>query len=267
LIKSLKIDLAKLKNQYEVPGSEERAEDFEGGSYKNNLARLNWKLINSVGSTYGVVNNPELNTVNPSLKTGELTRSEANGSTQIQVHLGDQYWDLTTTRYITLKLRADVNTNLQVKLSRDGVDAFDVSANIRGDAEWHELELDFTKIPYAQLQNTFNQLDFVFTSTNSDETGVVWFDEIKFSDNVSTALHRIPFNKTIIYPNPSDDLVWFKSEHAINRVEVFSMEGALMLVQGGKDMQSLSLQSLSTGHYLLRLSNAKAQFVSQIIKI
>jgi len=264
LVKDLKLDLHNLKNQYEVPGSEERAEDFEGGRYKNELAKLDWNLINSGSDQYRVVNNPKSTSVNASAKVGKLIQATDNSKTQLQVHLGDQFWDLTTTRFIQMQIRANAAINAELVLSIDGEQAHTVNFSVDGNLDWHNLKYDFTDIPYDKLQNYYNQLDLIISS---DQVAIIWFDNVEFKDNVATAINEIQESESVLFPNPTEDIVSFKSNKPIQQVEVFNMKGNRIIMERGTDIKRLSLQSLQKGSYIVRLCTAETSNTSKILKL
>lgn len=54
-----------------------------------------------------------------------------------------------------------------------------------------------------------------------------------------------------LYPNPATDLVYIQSQHPVNKVEVYSLEGKKLNVK--YDLNSLNVSSLSKGVYLIKL--------------
>ncbi|MBS2210269.1 sulfatase-like hydrolase/transferase [Carboxylicivirga mesophila] len=252
VVKALKLKLASLKQQYEVPGADVIAEDFEGGLYKNNQAKLNWQLQNSAGSAYRVVNNPDNSDANASLNTGRIVRNGATTATTLSVNLGDQFWDLMVNRYLSLKVRSDISTDIQIALSKDGSDVLVKKSTVTGNAGWSEIRLDFSDIPYASLQNTYNQLSIIMGATTPNADGTIWFDELTFVDNLSTDIKNIGTEQGYFYPNPTNGDVSIKGLEHVASIEVYALNGALVAVERGANISQLSLNNLNNGTYLLR---------------
>jgi len=267
VVKDLKLQLATLKQKYEVPGCEWMAEDFEGGLYKNDMAKLHWQLLSGAGSSYKVVNNPLQNSMNASAKTGKLIRNGASSPTKLSVNLNDQYWDLMVNRYLSLKVRSNFSSDVQIVLSKDGDEQFAKSLNVSGDKQWAELRFDFSDLPYHALQNTFNQLDVVIASSNSNQDGIVWFDDLFFEDNLTTDITHFLVNESKLYPNPTDGEVHVNGLDAVNEVEVFALNGTMVATERGHNISQVSLSHLRTGTYLIRLKNEMGTaYVGKIIK-
>ncbi|MCG8581111.1 MAG: sulfatase-like hydrolase/transferase [Bacteroidales bacterium] len=267
VIKDLKLELASLKKQYEVPGAELIAEDFEGGLYKNELAKMDWELLSSAGSSYRVVNNPLPNEMNASAKTGKLIRNGASTQTTLSVNLENQFWDLMVSRYLTLKVRSNFNSDIQIVLSKDGEGQFVKSNSVSGNNDWIELRFNFSDIPYSKLQNYFNQMDIVIASSNPDEDGIVWFDDLCFDDNLTTDIKNFSNDETLLYPNPTDDLLYIGGAETVDTVEVFALNGAVVARESGNSISQVSLNKLKNGTYFVRLSNGKrTSYVGKIVK-
>ena len=255
-VKELKLKLAHLKNKYELPGADKVVEDFEGGDYKNNQAKQNWQLTSSNGSSYRVVNNPADNAVNSSTKVGKIVRNGATSSTKLFVNLENEFWDLMISRSLSVKVRSDYNTDIKVSFSKDGSGSYSKSFNVDSGAEWVKVDIDFSDMPYDKLQNTFNQLELEFSLSNPDSDGIVWFDDLCFEDNLATDILGFKNEQVYLFPNPTKDTLNIKGIDNVQRVEIYSINGALVSVVKGGDIRKIDLMNLSDGMYLVRLQVA-----------
>lgn len=76
--------------------------------------------------------------------------------------------------------------------------------------------------------------------------------------------------KVKLFPNPTSDFIHIEdSKNDINGVEVFSIDGKLLLSTSLSIPQSIDIRNLPKGNYILKLRNKNAQVVSTnlIIKI
>ena len=266
LIASLKLELATLRNQYEVPGSEKHAEDFEGGDYWDNQANLNWVLATEGASDLSIVPNPLVDDTNTTANVGEIILSEELNPVSLQVNLADEFWDFTTNRYATLKLKTALATKVGIRLSFNGENEYVKWIETQGLDVWVNYKFDLTNILDGNLQNTYNQLELVFGSADNPVAGAILFDELEFTDNVTTALRQIQGNDGFVYPNPTCETVYFNFDN-VSKVEVFDIEGSLKLAEQGANMKSVSLAALKDGFYLLRLSTGNKKIVRKVKKV
>lgn len=59
----------------------------------------------------------------------------------------------------------------------------------------------------------------------------------------------------LLYPNPFKDEIHFVGEKQYNRIEVFNTLGKLVKIADGSMLQSINLADLSSGAYLIKVSN------------
>ena len=88
--------------------------------------------------------------------------------------------------------------------------------------------------------------------------------------DVVTSVSQINRDALIkVYPNPSHDLIWIKSELPIKYIQLFSNLGELVCGVSGQDLKEnrLSLNGIAPGLYILRiLTNNTCRNVSLIIR-
>jgi hypothetical protein len=71
---------------------------------------------------------------------------------------------------------------------------------------------------------------------------------------------------SLIYPNPSGDLLFFKTNTVISEALVYDIKGSLLLNAVGKNLQSLEIISLPKGIYFLYLKDKTRTKVYKFIK-
>lgn len=72
-----------------------------------------------------------------------------------------------------------------------------------------------------------------------------------FENTGSSGFQKIELFDVEVFPNPSSDFVQIKSELPIESVQLFDIQGKLIMEQQGNE-QMLSLRDLPNGHYALR---------------
>ena len=81
----------------------------------------------------------------------------------------------------------------------------------------------------------------------------------------STGNDTQPSPNISVYPNPVKDEIFIKSDLQIEKVEVYSLTG-LLLIQKNNVNDKISVSSLSKGVYILRVYTEKEVIVRKIIK-
>ncbi|WP_084466331.1 T9SS type A sorting domain-containing protein [Kaistella palustris] len=73
--------------------------------------------------------------------------------------------------------------------------------------------------------------------------------------------------KMQVYPNPTKNILYIKSDEIILNVELFDLAGKKILEANPKHMQTqLNIQQIPAGMYLLRMQTAAGMTVSKVIK-
>jgi hypothetical protein len=71
------------------------------------------------------------------------------------------------------------------------------------------------------------------------------------------------------YPKPTSDLLYIKGAHAIKTIELYSLQGKLVLSKaliGNQIETNISVKTLSKGLYILKATSEKGVFIDKIIK-
>ncbi len=71
--------------------------------------------------------------------------------------------------------------------------------------------------------------------------------------------------ESLIYPNPAQEKLWIAAVHGLKRVEIYDYSGKLVL-EKKVDSDSVSLDELPRGHYLIRLYNDAGVTVRKLIR-
>jgi len=81
----------------------------------------------------------------------------------------------------------------------------------------------------------------------------------------STGVDKTLKNQLSIFPNPAKDEIFIKSESQVEKVEVCSLTGALLLLESNFNGK-ISMSALPQGVYLLKVYTGKGLVVSKILK-
>jgi len=75
-------------------------------------------------------------------------------------------------------------------------------------------------------------------------------------------------NSIKLYPNPTQDLVYFENElFKINKYEIYSIEGKKLVSKKiENETNSISLENLSSGTYLIKLFNGSESTLRKVVK-
>ena len=71
--------------------------------------------------------------------------------------------------------------------------------------------------------------------------------------------------ETLIYPNPVREKLWIEVESPLQRVEIYDYSGRLVL-EKNVDSDSVSLEELPQGNYLIRIFNETGETVRKLIR-
>ena len=81
----------------------------------------------------------------------------------------------------------------------------------------------------------------------------------------STGIENIVANQLQIFPNPTKDEIFIKSNLPIEKVEIYSLTGVLMLSETNFT-EKISVSALPQGVYLLKIYTDKGLAVSKVVK-
>jgi len=113
--------------------------------------------------------------------------------------------------------------------------------------------LDLATAYYYSL-TSYDAGNEVLTISNGNFTiSTVGADALSVSDQLQ------------IYPNPAKDDLFIKSELQVNRVEIYSLAGSLMLAESNID-GGVSVATLPSGVYLLKVYTCKGITTGKIVK-
>lgn len=82
----------------------------------------------------------------------------------------------------------------------------------------------------------------------------------------STGVETDEYSKSIIYPNPVKDFLYFKSIESNTNVRVISTEGVVVF-NDIVSSNSIDLRTLEKGYYILEIKNEKKTIVTKLVKL
>lgn len=98
--------------------------------------------------------------------------------------------------------------------------------------------------------------------------GTLYLDNIYFSSGSITALDHLNASKNnaVVYPNPAVNNLYIKSKTVLSKVEIYNAVGT-QVKQYGNVLQSVNVNDLKTGIYVIRLTDVNGKTVtSKFIK-
>lgn len=99
-----------------------------------------------------------------------------------------------------------------------------------------------------------------------EEVGPSYGQALDFTLNVSS-LNRDAFAKDafVVYPNPVSDILKIDTIESIDGISVYNLQGQLILES--KNTNQLNVQSLASGHYLVKINSGNLSEVKKFVKI
>ena len=71
-------------------------------------------------------------------------------------------------------------------------------------------------------------------------------------------------NTFVIYPNPVSAILNVESNETIDEISVYNLQGQLVLI--GKNTNQINVQSLASGHYLIKISSGELSEIKKFLK-
>ena len=126
--------------------------------------------------------------------------------------------------------------------------------------QWEQLTFDFS----AHIGGmTYDQLvvfpDFVARA--ADDT--IYFDNV-FGDAQYLSTDEISKNTTTVFPNPTNGIINVNSEFHIETLELFNMEGKLLMQE--RNSTKIDISELNNGVYILRSTENGVPTNHRIVK-
>jgi hypothetical protein len=101
--------------------------------------------------------------------------------------------------------------------------------------------------------------------TDVQDENVTVTGQFYFNEDPNSNYEKIS-NRIKIFPNPCSDFLYIEEFHTVNRVEIYSLDGNLV-VNSPLSSNSLSIAHLPTGSYIVRMKDkAGNQISSNVLK-
>jgi hypothetical protein len=136
-------------------------------------------------------------------------------------------------------------------------------ANIYGDPEGEALLPYKTNVitHYFANWDQWGDVEEFLTNTWTYYWTQVEIDMTSIQDDIATDLRKA----VTVYPNPVKDMLHIQTEQTIQSVFVFDLSGKLLIHVRG-NQQTINLQSLQTGNYIVRIHTDKTIVPVKIVK-
>lgn len=208
-------------------------------------------------------------------------QSTGNNSTNLAkiVRNGGQPWagaylnlndalNFSSKNYITLKMWTDapIGTPMQIKLEQQsGGGAAELVTNTTVSGQWETLVWDFSSLG----QSLFDKIVFMFdigSVGDGSPTSTFYFDDVQQTETLNT--QNFNLDRWIIYPNPTEDMIYLKSNDAVNtitKIEFYSMTGQ-KIKEETKTFDSINIESFDHGIYFMKIYANNAFVIKKIVK-
>jgi hypothetical protein len=118
----------------------------------------------------------------------------------------------------------------------------------------------------GELTGLTANTDYLFRAYATTASGTTYGDELTFTTvSITTGIDETLANQLQIFPNPVKSELFIKSGLQIEKVEIYSLTGAL-LVEENNFAEKISVLALPQGVYLLKVHTDKGLIISKIIK-
>lgn len=206
----------------------------------------------------------------------ETTESTRRLYQKIAIEMGSTYTFSIDSRSEAENVPSDVYILNEEITTEVGLE--NGAADSRVDA-YLQITNDFNSSTGGEGDNTFTNNTFTFTATtttaviyvrallaNSDETEV-FYDNISLKKMEATASVKDVFADNItIYPNPANNFINISTTGNVSTVEVYNIVGKRVLSIKNIQNNQVDITNLSTGMYMLRLTNGTSVATKKIIK-
>ncbi len=282
VIEILKIELAELRKEYDLVGSEAILENFEGGLFYSESAKHDWIASNSTGDSFDVVNNPDSDDVNGSDKVGEIFMTSTVATVEINFPnerqitsnaglltdpIAYETFNLSLDDLLKVKLLSETDAVLKVVFSNtESSETHQTEININGNGKWNEYSIDLSNIDVNHKQNVFNKLELIIVANDVPTGGSIYFDDITFENDTNLGVGGIDNNKLLIYPNPTNDKVYINSPSKVVNIELLNINGKKIASLEGDNISEYSLSNISSGIYFIKCETQNYSSITRLIK-
>ncbi|CAM1369260.1 glycosyl hydrolase [Tenacibaculum xiamenense] len=181
------------------------------------------------------------------------------------VNLND-FLNFSSNRFITLKVWTDapVGTPMQVKLEQqNGGSTFELLTNTTSTGQWETLSWDFGSLGVSSYDRLVFMFDFGSVGDGS-ENSTFYFDDVQQTATLSTS--EVITSPISIFPNPVDNRLYIDSSSiTLSNIEIYSLLGKKLL-EVSDIPNSIDIQELSSGMYILKLYDGNKSVTKKIIK-
>jgi hypothetical protein len=173
---------------------------------------------------------------------------------------------------------AGTPVRLKVEDSNDPTHTCETETNTTVSGDWEVLEFDFiNQAPGTELLSvglamgwTYNMASIFFNFGTDGQTAgetTYYFDDVKFGELVS-GVSNYEIKGLNIFPNPTNHLWNIYSENtAITSVEVYDLQGKLMLVQYPENyIARINTSDLTNGMYISKISTRSGTSIVKLLK-
>lgn len=161
-----------------------------------------------------------------------------------------------------VSMDTDGNTNWVDKLGSSGADdAFFLEKNSCGELYFLGNIQEYTTTAYDTLNYSGDHLFVLHFAPNGDC--------VYGCDTVTVLVpNHLPqaFNEVDVYPNPAQDEIFIKTNLKLKEVNVYSMQGKLLIQGAVNEENHIHLKSLSNGVYLMEIVSTNKKYYRKIVK-
>ena len=157
---------------------------------------------------------------------------------------------------------------LKVEQANDPTKSVETEANTTMASTWEILVFDFSNqapgTAALNLTYTYNKASIFFnfgtTGAQAGEQTYYW-DDMYFGIFTDVNSINLTNNAISVYPNPAEDMLYIASNNTTTDVAIIDVVGNLVKEYKNAG-QSINVSDLTTGVYIVRVSNFNGEIVS-----
>lgn len=161
----------------------------------------------------------------------------------------------------------DSNASLNgFKTTFDGIHELTWDLTIFEKNKWIEIAHDFTTT--SQMVEPVLKIEMIDDVNTGFGSGFFYIDDIRIYDNSNLSVDEFD-NEIVLYPNPASNALTFKNLSPNSEIVIHDLLGATFtpkLVTNGNNSHAINIANLSSGVYLIKITDVNKTITKKIIK-
>jgi len=139
-----------------------------------------------------------------------------------------------------------------------------VNGNIVGTIPYGDQDVSqTTTIPNINIEDNVS----IVIDGNSLTSNRVVFDDLSWTCYTDLGINNYHLNEMTVYPNPVSDILNIKFNNSIEtQIEIYNILGKRVLTKTMNQSQSINVENLNTGIYILKITQGNSSISKKLIK-